>query len=395
MTGTGEIDLGHEIVFRWGHAGTRTFDVALDVAAVTVVESTVHAGGDGARADVDDGVVRAHVEIDVDAFAGELTLTATLEIHDPLEPSSPWKTILDVEHHVLLRFDPSKGEVDGSPAAHPPAVAGTYGPTGPSGSSGVTRFHVRDQRRELLDIGQLVKAEMWSGYPPFTFNTVACVGRPTAGPDAPGPYADPDSPWFNIFFGIYQLDCAKTDGWTRPFGYQSADGVDSVLHGEDMARLGKSDWNWFSNYLYGVPRDVCEQYSGIDMGRIDFSPTTVEAIGTTQWHHWTMSGVTVASVYESDAPAAAKLVENSILTPEWQKGFGLPCPRPDHTTSFVPTTLEAEAVMAYAEDAEGFHTLVFGGTAAVGGDPAFLAAQMEACRAVVTADYPDAGFAAG
>ena len=73
---------------------------------------------------------------------------------------------------------------------------------------------------------------------------------------------------------------------------------------------------------------------------------------------------------------------------------------------------EARLALAYAADVAselsgrsagreadwGIERGAFDGIAAevaAGRDPAFLAAQMEACRAVVTADYPDAGFAAG
>jgi hypothetical protein len=132
------------------------------------------------------------------------------------------------------------------------------------------------------------------------------------------------------------------------------------------------------------------------MGAVSFQPPpAVVHVGASNWHRVSMSGVKVASGYQSDAPGAQQLVENSILTPTWQRSFGLPCPRPEYTTSFVPTVLQSALFMTYDEDDTAYRTLMFGGTAGVGADATFLQAQVDAAVATITVHYPDAGFPLG
>jgi hypothetical protein len=236
-------------------------------------------------------------------------------------------------------------------------------------------------------VGALVKASMFPEHPPFVFNTVACVGDFAEG--EPGLYGDPHSTWFNIFLGYYQLDCAKRD-WSRPFGYRSASGEDAAPEPDDLARLGKSDWNWFSNWNYGVPADALLPYSKVDMGQVGFSHRGLVSIGRSKWHEVELQGVEVASCYV--APGG-RLVRNTILDGVWRASFGAPCPRTDWTTSFVPTVVDALVDMAYWEDEASYHTVLFGGTAARGADPRFLQAQLAATRAVIADRYPNLGFA--
>jgi hypothetical protein len=212
---------------------------------------------------------------------------------------------------------------------------------------------------------------------------------------APGLYTDPESIWFNIFFGYYQLDAPKRE-WSRPFGYRSADGIASEIEAEDVVRLGKSDWNWFSNWMYGVPMDHVLPYSSPDMGGVRVELSGPERVGSSMWHGLTLRGVQVASTYESAADSAAKLVRNSIVDDIWRHAFGLPSPRDSHPESFIPTTIDAQILMAYWEDAEEFHTIIFGGTVpSQGGDPEFLRAQMGAVRAVIERSYATLGFDEG
>jgi hypothetical protein len=55
--------------------------------------------------------------------------------------------------------------------------------------------------------------------------------------------------------------------------------------------------------------------------------------------------------------------------------------------------------MAYTEDAEAYHTYLFGGTVNKAFDgpqnDAFLADQLVACQAVIEAHYPTLGFPLG
>jgi hypothetical protein len=230
---------------------------------------------------------------------------------------------------------------------------------------------------------------MFPDRPPFVFNTVACVGAFPA--DGPGPYADPASIWFNVFLGYYQLDCLKSQ-WTRPFGYEAPLGRNSVPFPDDIARLGKSDWNWFSNWNYGVPTDSVLPYIEVDMATLGYTNSGLIKIGNTEWHQIELHEVEVASCYQSGHDGAAKLVRNTILDHVWRQSFGQSNAHPHFPTSFIPTIVDAQVDMAYWEDDTAFHTVLFGGTATKGSNPAFLAEQVKATRAVIAGFYPDLGF---
>ena len=385
------IAFGHDVTFHASFPPGGGIACQVQWGTVTLVQATLGPGHRTASANFDSQDVRAHGEIDADFTAGEVSWTVQIDVRDAVQNPPVWTTVVDVTDAVLVSYDPCTGMVRGNAEIAAPVVLGPWGPSHQSGR-GVTRIHIADEARVLTDVGQLAKAELFPDYRPFTFNVVACCGKPTGPADGPGVYADPTSVWFNVFFGIYQLDCAKADGWDRPFGYQSDAGVASLPHEEDLVRLGKADWNWFSNYLYGVPKAVCQQYStiGKDEGAVTRLPTAT--IGTSAWHESTMSGVEVVSGYQSDAPGAAQLEMNTLLTPFVQRNFGLPCPRPDHPTSFIPTTLVASQLMSYWQDDTAFHTLVFGGTSQVQTDPAFLDAQTAAVKTLMAASFADAGF---
>jgi hypothetical protein len=331
-------------------------------------------------------LARGDGAIEVDLFAGELAWEGHLALRLP----GGWRRILHVDRDVLLAFAPAVGRVGPEPDVDEPVVDDPRYGRSQLCTPAVLRIPVDVADRKVADVGEIVKARMFPDHPPFTFNTVACVGGVEDG--APGLYTDPDSIWFNIFFGYYQLDAPKRD-WQRPFGYRSADGIRSEIEPEDVVRLGKSDWNWFSNWMYGVPMEAVLPYSSPDMGsvRVELSPP--ERVGQTMWHALTLHGVEVASAYESGAPGAAKLVRNSIVDDVWRHAFGLPAPRESHPDSFIPTTIDARILMAYWEDDDAYHTIIFGGTVpSAGGDPRFLEAQMAAVRAVIERSYATLGF---
>jgi hypothetical protein len=382
------IDLGHDLHLSWAF-GAGTVQCELALRGDVIASATVSVASPTGTARVDTADVDAELQFVADFAAGTVTWSGDVRVRDPLA-NPPWTSVAHAGPDVLVRFDPTAGAVDGSPTPHPPVVDPVWGASGPSGH-GITRFHVSTDERALADVGRIVKAELFDHLPPFAVNVVACCGRPT-GPNAPGVYGDPESHWFNGFFGTYQIDCAKADGWTRPFGYESAAGVTSTTHDDDLVRLGVADWNWFSNYLYGVPHEICEQYSTVDLSSITFSPVVTATIGSSAWHTFTLSGVTVSSCYESATPGAARLVANSPLTPSVQHSFGLPCPRPEFPTSFIPTELQSSATMAYWEDEAGYHTITFGGTCVVAAPAGFLDAQTAAARAVIAEHYPTRGF---
>jgi hypothetical protein len=256
-------------------------------------------------------------------------------------------------------------------------------------SRNVTRFFVEDRHRHLADVGRVVKQALWAEYPDWVFNTVACVGE--FDEEGRGSYGDPTSPWFNVFLGYYQIDAPKPE-WDRPFAYESPRGAASRVRFDEIIRLGKSDWNYFSNWMYGVPAEASERHNAFDMERIEARQTDAGSIGRTSWHRVRIDGVDFVSAYEADHAEAERLVHNSVLSRLWRKAFGQPKPCAGYDESFIGTMLDAEMYIAYWEDDEAFHTTIFGGTAPSGGDPGFLASQLVAARTVIERSYGAIGF---
>jgi hypothetical protein len=330
--------------------------------------------------------LRVELAVGVDVFAGRVTGEAEVAVR-PLVGA--WHRLLDLDNRVLLRFDPAVGEIGAGPDFVTPVVQHDRYGASQLCTPAILRLHVDDGEREISDAGRLVKQTLFPDHPPFVFNTVACVGR--ADEKGRGAYTDPDSIWFNVFFGCYQIDAPRSE-WSRPFGYVSAEDAASPIEFDDITRLGEADWNFFSNWMYGVPMGAIEPYNKVDPVTTD-QAAVPELIGTTLWHHASVEGVECVSTYESRAPGAARLVTNSYIDDVWRRSFGLPNPQSDQPDSFVPTTLRAEFLMAYFADADAFHTIICGGTARVPVKEDFLAEQMRAIRTVIAEGYGDRGFA--
>jgi hypothetical protein len=328
------------------------------------------------------------LELAVDAFAGEVRAGGHLKVRAPLLPR--WRSVIDADDDVLLRFSPGVGQVGDSSTVQEPLVIDERFGRSQLCTPAVLRIFVTDEDREVSRSGALAKRKLFADLPPFVFNTVACVGQ-AEGPDRLGLYTNPASHWFNVFFGYYQLDAAKAD-WPRPFGYRTADGVRSEVAVEDVVRLGKSDWNFFSNWNYGVPAEVVDRYTRVDPAAMPVRQRPPERIGDSLWHPLTIDSVEVASTYESDAADAQRLVDNTILAGVWRDSFGMPNPQPGFSESFVATKLRASMWVAYWEDAEAFHTTIFGGTLTEGTPDDFLALQLDAVRTVMERSYPRLGF---
>ena len=334
------------------------------------------------------GVVRLGVTISCDLFAG--TIVSKVGLDRRPRPSLPWVRDREWNERSVIRFDPSVGEIGGRTDVYPPSVRDPVYGDSQNCTGTILRIHVDDQPRMLCEVGSKVKSRMFPApYPPFVFNAVACVGAFEV--DGHQRYGNPDSRWFNVFLGYYQLDCAKP-AWDRPFGFCTADGADSQPSIEDLNRLGKSDWNYFSNWDYGVPEQALEPYCDVTAASSDPVDRGLVTIAGRRWRQVDLLDVEVASCYVSDAPGAEPLVHNTIIDGMLRQGFGYPDPHPDHPVSFIPTRLDATLHMAYFEDDGYFHTLIFGGTAHAGEDRGLLAAEVEATTAVIAEQYADFGF---
>ncbi len=328
---------------------------------------------------------RADGRMKFDVFSGELWWSLRLEVRR----GGAWKRLLAIDRAVVAKFDPSIGQIGGSTVVHEPVVDDPAFGRSQLCSPTILRIHVADVGRWIADVGQIAKQTLFPHVPRFTFNTVACVGDVPDG--APGLYTDPTSVWFNVFFGYYQIDCEKAL-WDRPFAYRIPPGAPPEPHVEDIVRLGKADWNWFSNWMYGVPASVLQRHDGVDMGVVGVQVSGPNRIGGSDWHHVRLTGIDVASSYVSDGPGAQRLVRNTVTQNVWHQAFGLPHPRPQYPDSFIPTSVDAALDLAYWEDDEEYHTLMFGGTTDAGKDPRFLDAQVDATRDVITDHYTERGL---
>ncbi len=290
-------------------------------------------------------------------------------------------------------FDPTPGSVGGSVWAHEPFISDPQLGRSRSVVPIINRIHVADRPTFGARMGAIAKVTFFPNYPDFVFNVCFAVGDFSL-VLWPGRYGDPHSHWFNVFMGYYQLDAPKAT-WTRPFGYESASQRAAVAF-EDILRLGKSDWNYFSNYMYGVPEDCIEPYNKLDLST-PCRNLGRHAIGQRMWDSIEIEEVEVVSAYESGTSGARRLVYNSILTPLWRRTFGLPCPRPDFPQSFISTKLRARIYMSFSEDEDSYHTVLFGGTVNKSFpeslNEGFLELQMRACRQTIERHYAHLGFA--
>jgi len=264
-------------------------------------------------------------------------------------------------------------------------------------------------------VGSIVKKTFFAQYPGFRFNVCFSVGpmEPASEPlafvlgapvlrdllpqglGARGTYGDPTSIWFNVFAGYYQLDAPKP-AWSRPFGYEVGGGKPTI-RAEDVVPIGKADWNYFSNYMYGVPEDCIAPFDAIDLSRVkaEIAPTRTR-IGERHWDLLRLDGVEVVSAYESAAPHARRLVNNSLYTKLWQAYFGGAAPREGHEQSFPGASMQAALYMSYTEDDDFYRTVLFGGTVNTGftaGDNAtLLDAELSAVRTVIEQHSTELGF---
>jgi hypothetical protein len=263
-------------------------------------------------------------------------------------------------------------------------------------------------------IGKIVKERNFpkSEYPHgFTFNvSFGCAGG--VGLKRISEYSDPESIWYNVFFGYYEIDVKKSE-WGRPFGYQWKKGAqgrtynDVEIHVDDIIRIGKSDWNHFSNQLYGVPdkyiapletQEAMEK--AITKAKKEYKPADRVPIGGGAWDVVGMSEVEVVGSF----PGMEKFEDlDPFVGTGWRLVFGEPDPSKLKTLAqkhkpFAPTLMSGKFYMSYVEDKDSYRTFMFGGTInnAFDGEKnptnqEFLELQLKELRSVIE-NEKDLGF---
>ena len=269
-----------------------------------------------------------------------------------------------------------------------PADAARFGPG--SDFPAVLEIQVTDRRVRPLGVGEIVDEIYFPGSPPVIFNVCFSCAKPDlAGRSA---YADPTSHWFNVFFGFYEIDVSAAR-WGRPFGFTEAELAPQSVCVDDLLKIGKADWNYFSNWMYGVPRRYVDRYREIGTGaaapRATITPRLVRDGAGPPHVEGTIEGLRAVSGY----PAGERLENNVCFwSPVWRRVFGTCGPRPGHEQPFPGTSMKMKFWMRFEEGHDvdlgerAYKTFLCGGSINESWPDAafneeFLEAQMRAVRA--------------
>jgi len=254
----------------------------------------------------------------------------------------------------------------------------------------VLEIYVSHEHQWPLDIGRLVDAVYFKRLPPIVFNVSFSCAKPSLRKG--GDYANPASHWFNVFFGYYEID-VRCEEWDRPFGFATPREGDLTPCFDDLLRIGKSDWNYFSNYIYGVPAAACALHD-------QDPPTAAHAILTPQvvingkpYVEAEVVGLDVVSGYVGRD--GGRLRNNlRIFSPLWRAVFGRPKSCAAVAESFVGTKMKMRFYARWEKgwdadlEGEAYKTFIYGGTINLGygGDvdnEKFLEAQMTGVRRAI------------
>ena len=270
----------------------------------------------------------------------------------------PWADLGQVNHHYVVTTplidDREFGKSSGAPVALRIPVG-------------------NDAAGDLGYVGRLVHQELFTNYPSFDF-TVAFA---SAHVDFWGhsEYADPASIWYNVFFGFYEID-APVDTWSRPFGYAGPK-EDAAPVPDDVVLIGKADWNFFSNHLYGVPLEAIHNCC------LNSPPPVVTVLGrvalpsgdkTRSWDDLDVHGVTVVGPNRSTVDhgrfehphSATDAARPAGIDDVWRRAFGTHAPTDTPARSFQAANLRARILMfhdrAVVRGRDVYRTFLFGGT---------------------------------
>jgi hypothetical protein len=246
-------------------------------------------------------------------------------------------------------------------------------------------------------IGSVVHRALFSSYPPFTFKvTFACANPGIMGRSQ---YANPASIWYNVFFGCYEIEVSKA-AWGRPFGYHLVNGVLQVRH-EDILRIGKADWNHFSNQLYGVPADAIGPYDVVDMSQVRWPPVVRTRVGGRGWDLIDAPGLQVVGPMRANGDTRDFSDMVRLVGAAWRFAFGRYDKRVDAPKSFAGTSMFVRLYSSYSEEAKPggeavYKTHMFGGTINEGyrdvaENDRFLNLQLRAVEQMMLRD-PTLGF---
>lgn len=262
-----------------------------------------------------------------------------------------------------LRGAPLVGEIKGRYKAVPAVITGD--PFGESSAEPqVLEIIVSDEEQWPLGVGKIVNEIFYDKAPPIIFNVCFSCHRPDE--SGRSKYADPTSHWFNVFFGFYEIDVPASE-WGRPFGFKTDDEENWEVEFDDLVRIGKADWNYFSNYMYGVP-----WWKACGCNRLDDPGVETRITGQRlkirgqRYIECEVDGMEVVSAYCAGDEELRRNV--TFFTKFWQKKFGTCEPNPKYGESFFPVRMKMRFLIGWKPErdfdlkCDAFKTFIYGGS---------------------------------
>jgi hypothetical protein len=227
----------------------------------------------------------------------------------------------------------------------------------------VLEIIVSDEEQWPLGVGKIVNEIFFDRAPPIIFNV--CFSCHETDDDDQSDYANPESHWFNVFFGFYEIDVPAAE-WGRPFGFKNATD-EWEIEFDDLLRIGKSDWNYFSNYMYGVPWWKACGCNRLDDSGVKNTVLDREVdIAGVRYVECEVDGMEVVSAHRAGEEKLRRNV--TFITKVWQKQFGTCEPKPGFGESFFPVRMRMRFLIGWKEEHDfdlscmAYKTFIYGGS---------------------------------
>ncbi len=226
-----------------------------------------------------------------------------------------------------LSTAPTVGEIGEDVGLGKPAVIRSPELGESSTFPAILEIRVDKTQHGPLEVGKKVHEKFFEGYPPFDFNVNFSCARPSL-LGGKSDYADPRSHWNNVFFGRYQIDTpvgapGEKDKWERPFGFVRPGS--NEVNFDDIQRIGKADWGYFSNWMYGVPeKDLDAVFAGLKAEPPPrctvLNPSVM--INGQEYVECEIDGVKLPSAYVSAEDGKGLRNNDALFSPIWRRVFG-------------------------------------------------------------------------
>ncbi len=305
---------------------------------------------------------------------------------------------------------PMVGEIGDSTGVAKPAVVNSPEFGRSSALPMILEVPVASEKIGMLEVGKKVHDKFFPDAPPFNFNVNFSCANAT-GLSRESEYTDPRSPWFNVFFGRYQIDAptgapGEAGKWDRPFGFVRPGS--NEINFDDLLKIGKADWGYFSNWMYGVPEaDLDRIFKDANVGRTPTCTVTNPSvtINGKEYVECTVDGVMLPSAYVSGKDGKGLTNNDPLMSNVWRNVFGKQNdavnkdPRLAGLESFTPTEMKMKFYLRQEKrwdpelNSYAYSTQIYGGginKTWAGNDPAkqahnerFLEAQMDAVKATM------------